>query len=125
MPINLTQEANGSLGPGGASSGAITVIKGTNAANGNTTLVAAPVIGRIVVCNFVIQNESAVATTMMLTNGAGGTGYRALGFNQGDGLTMVFPQGFEWRLTPLTALVMNLSGANSCGYSIGYFVEGV
>jgi hypothetical protein len=49
--------------------------------------------------------------------------YRWLGQSQGDGLSMVFAPGYEWRLGTNATLFLYLSGANQCGYSIAYFFE--
>jgi hypothetical protein len=88
-------------------------------------IVAAPGAGsRIVVSSFTIQNESATATVMVLREG-GVDVERVLGQNQGDGLARAYPVGREWRLPENTALNYALDGANSCNYSIHYWVEGV
>ena len=101
----------------------LTHISSTTAVAGQTQLVAQPGAGlQIVVSSFVIQNESAVATTMILQAGGANT-WRALGQNQGDGLAGAFPVGREWALPANTALNLWLSGANSCGYSIAYYVK--
>lgn len=114
----------------GAGSGVLAVqaeqnINGTYAVAGNNTILAAPGAGiRIVVSAFVIQNESATATTMTLaSSGSLNDGWRCLGQNQGDGLAMAFSAGREWRLGTNEALILNLSGANSCGYSVQYYTE--
>ncbi|MHC4621040.1 MAG: hypothetical protein ACYTEQ_25110 [Planctomycetota bacterium] len=89
------------------------------------TIVAAPGVGsRIVVSSFTIQNESATATVMILREG--GTDIeRVDGPNEGDGLARAYPVGREWRLPEDTALNYVLDGANSCNYSIHYWIEGV
>lgn len=98
-------------------------VTGTKAASGDNELIAAPAAGvRIVVTSVLLQNESATATTMLLKDGATAK-MRCLGQNQGDGLLMTFPPGREWKLTAATALNLNLSGANSCGYSVQYYTE--
>ena len=100
----------------------LTNISGTTAAAGQTQLVAAPGAGlQIIVNAFVIQNESASATTMRLEAGAAAH-WRVLAQNQGDGLSGQFEIGREWELPANTALNLWLSGANSCGYSIAYYV---
>ena len=101
-------------------------ISGTKNGSGDNSLVATPGAGyRLVVSAFVIQNESSTATTMQLINGTGGAGWRCLGQNQGDGLAMNLPAGRCWKLTENTALILNLSGANACGYSVSYYVEAI
>ena len=103
-------------------------VQGTTAVLGTTIIIPAPGVGRrIVVQAFVIQNESATATTMTLRDGlapAAGR-FRCLGQNQGDGLAMVFPSSEPWKLSENNPLVMVLSGANSCGYSVHYYIEAV
>jgi len=96
---------------------------GTKAASGDNELIAAPAAGvRIVVTAILLQNESATATTMILKDGATAK-IRCFGQNQGDGLLLKFSPGREWKLTAATALNLNLSGANTCGYSIQYYTE--
>lgn len=105
-------------------SGSVSVAAGTKAASGLNTLIAAPAAGyRIVVYAFVVQNESATATTMELQDAV--TRWRVLGQNQGDGLAMAFDALQPWRLNEATALTLKLSGANSCGYSVQYAIERV
>jgi hypothetical protein len=121
--INGGVGGSGADGVGGYGS-SVGVVCGTKAVSGNNTLIAAPATGsRIVVWSFVIQNESATATTMILKDAV--DRYRVLGQNQGDGLAMVFDAMQPWRLNAATALTLNLSGANSCGYSIQYSIEPV
>lgn len=99
-----------------------TKVSGTTATSGDQTLVAAPSAGNhLVVKDILIQNESSTATTAILKNGATAE-WRAL-LQQYGALALSFPEGEEWRLTTATALVLNLSGANSHGYSIRYRTE--
>jgi hypothetical protein len=98
---------------------------GTAALSGDNTLVAAPGANtRIVVTAFTVQNESATATTMILKSTSANR-WRVLGQAQGDGLAMVFPVGQGWKLGTNEALLLNLSGANSCGYNVQYYTEAV
>jgi hypothetical protein len=98
---------------------------GTASTSGDNTLVSAPgASNRLVVTAFVIQNESSTATTMILKTGSTNR-FRLLAQNQGDGLSIVFPVGQSWKLGTNEALVLNLSGANSCGYSVQYYTEAV
>lgn len=92
---------------------------GAKAESGDNTLIAAPgVTLAIKLHEIVIQNESAVATTVILKNGS--TAFmRVLAQNQGDGIVKTFREG-EGVLAANTALVANLSGANSCGFSVTY-----
>lgn len=100
-------------------------LTGTTAAAGTTTLVAAPGAGtRIVVSVFMVQNESAVATTVQV--GAGGAqAFRALLQTQGAALSGAFLVGREWKLPANTALTVTLSAANSHGYSVVYYTQAV
>jgi hypothetical protein len=96
---------------------------GTAAASGDNTLVAAPGAGkRIVISALIVQNESATATTAILKDGSTAI-LRCLGQNQGDGLALHFAPERELRLSADAALVLNLSGANSHGYSVIYHVD--
>ena len=104
---------------------ALTTVTGTFPAAGDSTLVAAPGAGnRIVVTSCFIQNESAVSTTVVLKSGATAK-RRALLHTQGAAMTLAFNAGREWRLGTNEALAMNLSGANSHGYTVDFFVEAV
>lgn len=98
-------------------------ISGTKTDSGDNELVAAPGSDyRLVVTSFVIQNETGNATTMILKSGSSNC-WRLRGQNQGDGLSRDFSIGREWRLAENEALNINLSAANSCGYSVAYFTE--
>ena len=98
-------------------------LTGTTAAAGVTTLVAAPGAGvRIVVSAFMVQNESAVATTVQVGRG-GSAAFRALLQTQGAALSGSFLAGREWKLPANTALTVTLSAANSHGYSVVYYTE--
>jgi hypothetical protein len=102
--------------------------QGTAAVSGVNTIVNAPGAGfRIVVAGFVIQNESATATTMILRDGVAPAAgrFRCLGQAQGDGLSKDFDPEHVWKLAENNPVVLNLSGANSCGYTIQYYTEAV
>ncbi len=94
---------------------------GTAATSGDNTLIAAPGSGKqIVVSGLVIQNESSTSTTAILKFGATSI-MRALFASQGDGIVRdVEP---AWEVGNNAALVLNLSGANSHGYSIAYWID--
>lgn len=104
----------------------IQFVTGTKSSSGdNTALIAAPGAGyRIIIASIVLQNESANATTLILKSGTTAF-WRVLAQAQGDGLALQFDSSLEWRLGANEALVLNLSGANSCGYSVAYYVEAV
>jgi hypothetical protein len=124
QPVYIMNGAQGAVGGGGGFGSNVGVACGTKAAAGNNTLIAAPAAGyRLVVWAFVIQNESATATTMILKDAV--DRWRNLAQNQGQGLAMAFDAMQPWRLNEATALTFNLSGANQCGYNIMYSVEPV
>ena len=101
----------------------LSYVTGTKAAAGDSELIAAPGAGlRLEIVAIILQNESASATTMILKDGATAK-IRCLGQNQGDGLALVFAPGACWKLTANTALNLNLSGSNSCGYTIAYYAD--
>lgn len=98
---------------------------GTAAAAGDNILVAAPGAGKqIVILFLMLQNEGSAATTLILKHGPAAR-LRCLAQNQGDGLALALPPNREWAVGEDAALVLNLSGANSCGYTVGYVVEAV
>jgi hypothetical protein len=98
-------------------------VTGTKAEAGDNELIAAPGAGkRIVVSALIVQLEAATATTMILKAGATAL-LRTLAQNQGDGLALHFPPERELQLGANAALNLNLSGANSCGYSVIYHVD--
>ena len=102
---------------------AVTRAAGTKAGAGDNELVATPGAGqRIVVAFWTAQNESAVATTVIMKSGATNV-FRFLAQNQGDVYGVDFFPGREWNLAENEALNMNLSGANSHGYNVGYWTE--
>jgi hypothetical protein len=125
-PIIVTVNDNGAILVDTSVAHPMQSVCGAVAVAGDNTIIVAPPVGqRIVVSSFVIQNETAVATTMLLRDGAVVNHFRCLGQNQGDGLALTFCAGREWRLSSGQALVYNLSGANQCNYSVMYWVEAV
>lgn len=107
------------------SSSAIRTYTGTataTATSGDQTLVAAPAAGNhLVVKDLLVQNESAVETTVILKSGTTAKWRAKLAANAS--LALSFADGEEWRLGTAEALVLNLSGANSHGYSIRHRTE--
>ena len=96
----------------------------TTATSGDQTLVAAPGAGfRLVVKELLVQNESATETTAILKSGSNARWRAKLAANAS--LALSFADGEEWRLGANEALVLNLSGANSHGYSGRYCTEAV
>lgn len=93
------------------------------ASNGDNTVLAAPGENRqYVIAGYALQNESAVATTMQLKNG-GNVFHRFLGQTQGANQVVVFAKGNELKCGNNNAIVLNLSGANSCGLTVWYWSE--
>lgn len=96
----------------------ITRIAGTFNTSGDNTIIAAPAAGyALVLFYFHVQNESASGTTVLVKHGAT-TVARVLLQTQGQ---------MWWReyecpviLPAATALVVNLSGANSHNYTVAY-----
>jgi hypothetical protein len=89
--------------------------------------VAAPAAGtRIVLVGVQLQMESAVATVALLKNGAAGSVIlRYSGINNSDGDVWQWPIDARPKLADATALVLDLSGANSYGYTVYYYTEAV
>lgn len=101
-----------------------TKVTSTAASSGDNTLVAAPAAGsHIVVKDIIVQNESSTDTTVILKSGSASVWRAKLLGSLAASLAMSFRTGEEWRLGSAEALVLNLSGANSHGYSVRYRVE--
>lgn len=103
----------------------LSIATGTAAASGDNTLIAAPGAGlRAVLVAVQVQLEAGTATVGLLKDGAGGAVLlRWRGVNDGDGVIHQWPMDARPRLTAATALVLNLSGANQCGYTAYYYTE--
>lgn len=100
----------------------LAVVSGSNITSGSI-LIQTPATGRIVLRAFQLQNESSTATTIVLRNGTREI-WRVLCQNQGDGC------GYDFGTAGLILneglnLNWTLSGANSCGYNILYYIETV
>ena len=122
VPVSGSLTVLGTI-PTEAPAQAVTRAAGTKAGAGDNELVATPGAGqRIVVAFWTAQNESAVATTVIMKSGATNV-FRFLAQNQGDVYGVDFFPGREWNLAENEALNMNLSGANSHGYNVGYWTE--
>lgn len=123
---NLDEEDGDALTPGvvqlAGAGQTLLFATGTAASSGDNTLIAAPTGAQIKIVALQIQNESATATTMILKFGSTAK-WRTLAQLQGDGISLSLPLGREWLVGSGNALVLNLSAANSCGYSIAYYVE--
>lgn len=98
---------------------------GTAASSGDNTIITAPAAGnRLVIHELQVQLEAATATTILIKSGST-TIRRLYAGSQGDGILLQPDPGKEIRLGAAEALVLNLSGANSVGYSVRYTTEAV
>ena len=96
----------------------------TIATSGDNTVISAPAAGvRIVITGLRIQNNTSTTTTLLLKDGAATTVSRLRAVSDGSGLSENYGLGDEIRLTAATAFVINLSGANSHGVSVRYWLE--
>lgn len=94
---------------------------GTAASSGDNTLIAAPGAGlQLVISGLIIQNESSTATTGIIKFGSTAK-MRSLFQAQGDGVVRDLVPA--WEVGNNAALVLNLSGANSHGYSVSYWID--
>ena len=101
----------------------LTWATGTAASSGHNSIVGAPGAStRIVVKYLMAQNESATATTAIWEDDTTAK-IRSYHAAVGNGSIWQFEDGSEWRLTANKALQLNLSGANSHGYTVGYWTE--
>ena len=122
VPVSGSLTVSGTI-PTEAPAQTVTRVAGTKAGAGDNELVATPGAGqRIVVAFWTVQNESAVATVALMKSGATNV-YRYLGQNQGDMFGLDYFPGREWNLAENEALNLNLSGANSHSYNVGYWTE--
>jgi hypothetical protein len=98
-------------------------LTGTVSASGNTTLIAAPGAGyQLVLQKLLVQNATSTATTVILK--AGATSQITIRTPaDGDGLLDTFDP--TWLVAEDTALVINLSGANTHVWTVRYRVAEV
>lgn len=95
----------------------------TEADSGDNTIIAAPGSGyRLVITDIQVQNASSTATTVILKNGSTAV-WAVLLQNQGDALSVSFDGDRFWELSENTALVINLSGANSHYVNVYHYIE--
>lgn len=95
---------------------------GTVSSSGNNQLIAAPGAGQIKIVTLQIQNESSIETTAILNFGATAK-WRFMAKERGAGFVLQLHPSYVWLVGVGNALVLNLSGANSFGYNIVYYVE--
>lgn len=98
---------------------------GTFATSGDNTAIPAGAAGtRIVVCSYRIQNHTATAQTVLMKHGSGDAETRPLRCgDDSSGDSRVYSPDTEMRLPADTALVLNLSAADTVGYYFEYFLE--
>lgn len=96
----------------------ITRTADTAASSGDNTIIAAPGAGYKTIVLFVrVQNESAVASTAIVKHGSTAVARNAAA--QYGWLERDYSE-YPLELPENTALVLNLSGANSHGYIVEY-----
>ena len=121
---NLTQAVVVDHGGGGAENlgpgGPVTPLSGTFNTSGDNTILAANASHYFVITHVTLQNESSTATTMQLKIGST-VWERVLGQNQGDGLEVTYDPEARPTGANNQAIILNLSGANSCGYTVHYY----
>jgi hypothetical protein len=94
--------------------------------SGDNTIVNAPVAGqRIVITALRVQNNTDIATTVLIKDGVSTVISGVRTTVDGTGFDSDYTFGNELRLTAATALVMNLSAANAHSTSVRYYLETV
>lgn len=95
---------------------------GTISSSGDTIVIVAPGTSiSIHITSLIIQLEGTTATTVLIKDGIS-TKKRILLQNQGDAFFKDWTAGQEFKLAASTAFILNLSGANTIGYSIEYYL---
>jgi protein-tyrosine-phosphatase len=103
----------------------LTTVTGTINTSGANTIIAAPGSDkRLAIAELSFQLEGATATTVIVLSDAVAQRRWYLSA-AGAGVTWVYDQGREIRLLENDALIFNLSGANSVGYTVRYFEEAI
>jgi hypothetical protein len=93
---------------------------GTISSSGDNTIISAPGAEiSIYITHLILQNESSSSTTIILKDSA--NRLRCIAPFQGDGIAINFSEKRDFKLAVNQPLILNLSAANSCGYSIGYY----
>ena len=95
----------------------------TVSATGDNTIIAAPGANKRLIIDFLqLQNESAVATIIQV-KWADVARWQVLLQSQSQIAQTIIKPG--WSLPTNTAFILNLSGANTIGYSIAYVIQDV
>jgi hypothetical protein len=103
----------------------VSTTSGVKSSSGDNTLIPAPGAGkRIVITFLMIQNKSSSAVTMKLEWSGGDQIREMLAQNQGDGLANE-PAPDARLMATNQSLILNLSAAEDCTYSIDYYIEDV
>ena len=112
------------LGRVGIAEKTLVSVSSTCATAGDNELIAAPGVGNRIVLTFLqVQNESSTKTTAVVKGAASGFARAVLG---GDAsFARDYQVGREKKLAENAALNLNLSGANSHGYSVDYHIESI
>lgn len=92
-------------------------IAGTISTSGDNTIINAVANVAIVLQTIVVQNESSTPTTILIKDGSNVL-FRVQAEAKGDGLALDLTNAI--RLEKNSPLIVNLSGANACGYSFQY-----
>lgn len=104
---------------------ALTWATGAVASSGDNDLIAAPSAGQQHKIRAIQwQNETTTATTSILKFGTVAK-WRLRAKDDGNGVLLVLRKGEEWAVGDGLALKLNLSGANSHGYSVAYYTEAI
>ena len=92
---------------------------------GDTVILAAPAVGtQYVLSEVIIQNASGVQTTVLLEAGVGDADpMRIQTLAVGDGHSRAYTESNAIRLGDNTALVLNLSSAETVSYTFRYWIE--
>lgn len=95
---------------------------GTVASSGDNTIITSPGAGlSIHITRLLIQNQTTTETTIILKDSISNK-LPILAPTKGDGIAQVYSERSEIKLAQNNPLILNLSGANSISYSIGYYV---
>ena len=102
-----------------------TVAGNSFSSSGDNTIVAAPGAGfRLRVKYLCIQNETSTSTTLLVKWGETTVGRKVLG-SASVAYNYYGERGNEWLLPANTALIANLSGANTHNYEVQYRAEAI
>lgn len=98
----------------------LTYATGTFNTSGDNTVISGVANNNIVIKSILLQNESSSETTALIKNGA--TTIMRVVLAAKQFIYLPFDEAEEIMLATNTHFIINLSGANSHGYSIRYFM---